>query len=93
MLEPGAIQAANDSTPVGPVRESTPLESADDPKPTKPPNDKDTVELQIAALLSEWNKTSLCARREFLNRIDQRIMTTHRIKSAHTTSADEAAAG
>jgi hypothetical protein len=80
-LEGGPIRAANDSTPVEPVRESRPLEPVDDVKPAKPPSDEETVERQIAALLSEWDKTSLCARREFLNRIDQRIITTHRIRT------------
>jgi hypothetical protein len=87
--EPGSLQAANDSQPV--ANDLSPLEPADDPKPAKPPSDKETVELQIASLLSAWNKTSLCARREFLTRIDQRIMTTHRIRSAN--SGGEAAAG
>jgi hypothetical protein len=83
----GPIRAANDSTPIEPVRESRQLEPVDDPKPEKPPSDEETVERQIAALLSEWDKTSLCARREFLNRIDQRIITTHRIRSVHADSA------
>jgi hypothetical protein len=86
-LEGRPIQAPNDSTPVEPARESRPLEPVDDPKPPKPPSDEETVERQIAALLSEWDKTSLCARREFLNRIDQRIITTHRIRSMNAGSA------
>jgi hypothetical protein len=89
--EPGSLQAANDSQPA--ANDLGPLEPADDPKPAKPPSDKETVELQIASLLSAWNKTSLCARREFLTRIDQRIMTTHRIRSVHANSGGEAAAG
>jgi hypothetical protein len=86
-LEGGPIRAANDSTPVEPVRQSRPLEPVDGPKPAKPPSDEEMVERQIAALLSEWDKTSLCARREFLNRIDQRIITTHRIRSMNADSA------
>jgi hypothetical protein len=89
--ETGSLQAANDSQPA--ANDSSPLEPAGDPKPANPPSDKDTVELQITSLLSAWNKTSLCARREFLTRIDQRIMTTHRIRSVHANSGGEAAAG
>jgi hypothetical protein len=58
----------------------------------KPPRDEETVELQIAALLSAWDRTSLCARREFLKRIDQRIMTAHRIRSANANPGGEATA-
>jgi hypothetical protein len=92
-LEPGPVQAANDSKPAGPANDSMPLEAASDPKPAKPPNDEETVELQIAALLSAWDKTSLCARRAFLTRIDQRMITTHRVRSASANSASEAATG
>jgi hypothetical protein len=92
-LEPGPVQAANDSKPVEHAHGSRPLEPAGDPKPVKPPNDEETVERQIAALLSAWDRTSLRARREFLTRIDQRIMTTHRIRSAHANSGSEANAG
>jgi hypothetical protein len=52
----------------------------------KPVSDEEIIERQIAALISAWNKTSLCARREFLTRIDQRIMTTHRIRSVSRQS-------
>jgi hypothetical protein len=89
--EPGSLQAANDSQPA--ANDSSPLEPVGDPKPANPPSDEETVELQITSLLSAWNKTSLCARREFLTRIDQRIMTTHRIRSVHANSGGEAAAG
>ena len=82
MLEPGPVRAANDSKPAAPANDSMPREAASDPKPAKPASDEETVELQIAALLSAWDKTSLCARRAFLTRIDQRMMTTHRIRSA-----------
>jgi hypothetical protein len=91
--EPGLLEAANDSQPAEPANDSRALEPAGDPKPAKPPSDKETVELQIASLLSAWDKTSLCARREFLTRIDQRIMTTHRIRSVHASAGSEAAAG
>jgi hypothetical protein len=52
----------------------------------KPISDEEAIEQQIAALISAWNKTSLCARREFLARIDQRIMTAHRIRSVSRQS-------
>ena len=91
--EPGLVEAANDSRPAEAANDSMPPEPASDPTPARPPSDKETVELQIASLLSAWNKTSLCARREFLTRIDQRIMTTHRIRSVHANSGGEAAAG
>jgi hypothetical protein len=93
VIGPAPIQAANDSTPVEQAHGSRPLELASDPKPVKPPNDEETVELQIAALLSAWDRTSLRARREFLTRIDQRIMTAHRIRSAPANSGSEAVAG
>jgi len=64
-----------------PSTTSSLFEPASDPKPAKPPSDEETVELQIVALLSAWDRTSLRARREFLTRIDQRIMTAHRIRS------------
>jgi hypothetical protein len=61
----------------------------------KPVSDDEIIERQIAALISAWNETSLCARREFLTRIDQRILTTHRIRSAsrQATASAEAADG
>jgi hypothetical protein len=93
MLEPGPVRAANDSKPAAPANDSMPREAASDPKPAKPASDEDTVELQIAALLSAWDKTSLCARRAFLTRIDQRMITTHRSRSASANSASEAATG
>jgi hypothetical protein len=91
-LRPRPVQAANDSRPVEQAHGSKSLEPAGDPKPFKPPNDEETVETQIAALLSAWDRTSLRARREFLTRIDQRIMTAHRIRSA-PNSGSEATAG
>jgi hypothetical protein len=51
-------------------------------------SDEEIIERQIAALISAWNRTSLCARREFLTRIDQRIMTAHRIRSRQATASD-----
>jgi hypothetical protein len=93
MLGPAPIRAANDSKPIEQAHGSMPLEPAGNPKPVKPPNDEETVELQIAALVSAWDRTSLRARREFLTRIDQRILTTHRIRSPHANSESEAAAG
>jgi hypothetical protein len=93
IIGPTPVQAANDSKPVERAHGSSPFEPAGDPKPAKPASDEETVELQIAVLLSAWDRTSLRARREFLTRIDQRIMTAHRIRSAHANSESEAAAG
>jgi hypothetical protein len=92
-FDPRPVEAANDSKPLETPRDSRPAEPAIDPKPAKPPSDVATVELQIAALLSAWDKTSLRARRAFLTRIDQRIMTTLRIRSVPPGSGGEAAAG
>ena len=89
---PGRSKRPIDSKPLEAPVEFEPVEPAADPKPAidpkpadpkpaKSPSDEDTVELQIAALLSAWDKTSLRARRAFLTRIDQRIMTTLRIRS------------
>ena len=61
---------ANDTRPVDPQEPEAAPESAEE-----------AIERQIASLLSAWDKTSLCARREFLTRIDQRIMTTLWIRS------------
>ena len=72
---------ANDTRPVVP-RE---LEAA-------PESAEEAIERQISSLLAAWDKTSLCARREFLTRIDQRIMTTHWIRSARGQLAKSAAA-
>ena len=51
------------------------------PKPLAPTSDREVIEHQVAALMSEWNKASLVARREFLTRIDQRILTARRIRN------------
>ena len=75
------MMPANDTKPV-----------PDEPKPVAPESDQETVERQIASLLVAWDKTSLCARREFLTRIDQRIMTTHWIRTARGELARGAAA-
>ena len=72
---------ANDTKPV-----------PEEAKPVAPPSDQETIETQIASLLAAWDKTSLCARREFLTRIDQRIMTTHWIRTARGQFARGAAA-
>lgn len=75
---------ANDTRPV--VRQET---KAADPAES----DEETIERQISSLLAAWDKTSLCARREFLTRIDQRIMTTHWIRTARGQLAKSAAVG
>jgi hypothetical protein len=91
--EPGSLKAANDSQTLEAANDLSPPQPASDPKPANPPSDKEAVELQIASLLSAWDKTSLCARREFLTRIDQRLMTTHRIRGVHAHSGGEAVTG
>ena len=90
-LGPHLTEPANDSKPLEPK----PLAPANNPTPMKqikPFSDEETVEQQIAALLSAWDKTSLCARRKFLTRIDQRIMTAHLARSAFRNPAGEEAA-
>jgi hypothetical protein len=72
---------ANDTRPV-----------PEEPKPVAPESEQETIERQIASLIAAWDKTSLCARREFLTRIDQRIMTTHWIRTARGQLAKGAAA-
>jgi hypothetical protein len=91
-FDPRPVEAANDSKSLEAPHDSKPVEPAAD-APARPPSYEDTVELQIAALLSAWDKTSLRARRAFLTRIDQRIMTAHRIRSVPPGSGGEAAAG
>jgi hypothetical protein len=51
------------------------VEPRSDPKLVKRTRDEEAIEQQITALMSAWDKTSLCARRKFLTRVDQRIMT------------------
>lgn len=101
MVEPtgdavAAVEQTGDAEPVaadeppGAPEPVTPDQAPGDPKPAtavKPVSDEETIERQIAALISAWNQTSLCARREFLTRIDQRIMTTHRIRSVSRQAA------
>jgi hypothetical protein len=72
---------ANDSRPVVPGELAV------------PESDREIVERQIVSLLAAWDGTSLCARREFLTRIDQRIMSTHWIRTARGQLARGAAAG
>jgi hypothetical protein len=92
-LGPELIEPANDPKPFEPKPlEPKPRAPATDATLTKPIGDEETVEQQIAALLSAWNKTSLCARRKFLTRIDQRIMTAHLARSVSRTPAGEGAA-
>jgi hypothetical protein len=76
------MMPANDTRPVAPEQA----------RPVAPESDQETIERQITSLLSAWDKTSLCARREFLIRIDQRIMTTHWIRTARGQLAKGAAA-
>jgi hypothetical protein len=71
----------------------TRLVSREAPKPVVPENDQEAIERQITSLLAAWDGTSLCARREFLTRIDQRIMTTHWIRTARGQLAKGAAVG
>jgi hypothetical protein len=73
---------ANDTRPV----------ASEEANPAAPESDQDAIERQIVSLLSAWDNTSLCARREFLARIDQRIMTTHWIRTARGELAKGAVA-
>jgi hypothetical protein len=86
MVHPAIVRVtrmmpANDTRPVVPQE----LEAA-------PESAEAAIERQITSLLAAWDKTSLCARREFLTRIDQRIMTTHWIRTARGQLAKSAAA-
>jgi hypothetical protein len=74
-----------------PANDTRPVLSGES-RPLDPESDQETIERQITSLLAAWNKTSLCARREFLTRIDQRIMTTHWIRTARGQLAKAAAA-
>ena len=73
-----------------PANDTRPVPEA--PKPVAPESEQETIERQIVSLLAAWDQTSLCARREFLTRIDQRIMTTHWIRTARGQLAKGAAA-
>jgi hypothetical protein len=88
-LGPQPPQPANDSRPPEPANDQAP---ATEPVPVQPPSEEDALEQQIAALLSAWDKTSLSARRRFLTRIDQRIMTAHLSRSVARDPAGDGAA-
>jgi hypothetical protein len=87
VIQPAIVRIArvpaNDTRPV----------SSEEPNPVASESDEETIERQITSLLAAWDMTSLCARREFLTRIDQRIMTTHWIRTARGQLAKGAAAG
>ena len=92
-LGPHLIEPANDSMPHEPrPLEPKPTAPANEANPIKPFSDEETVEQQIAALLSAWDKASLRARRKFLTRIDQRIMTAHLARSTSRNTAGDGAA-
>jgi hypothetical protein len=74
-----------------PANDTRPI-SLEGPKAVAPESDQETIERQIASLLAAWDRTSLCARREFLTRIDQRIMTTHWVRTARGQRAKGAVA-
>jgi hypothetical protein len=86
VVQPAIIRIAR--VPANDIR----LVLPEEPKPVAPESDREAIERQITSLLAAWDKTSLCARREFLTRIDQRIMTTHWIRSARGQLAKTAAA-
>ena len=86
LLEPRLVQPANDPTPIEPPSGAVLIKPTSDAMPVKPTSDQEAIELQIAALISAWDKTSLCARRVFLTRIDQRIMTAHLARSVAQSS-------
>jgi hypothetical protein len=87
VVKPAIVRSArfpaNDTRPV----------SSEQPTPVAPESDQETIERQIISLLAAWDRTSLCARREFLTRIDQRIMTTHWIRTARGEFAKGATVG
>jgi hypothetical protein len=90
VAEPMVAPAIVRMTRMVPANDTKPV--PEEPKPVAPESDQDTIERQIAWLLVAWDRTSLCARREFLTRIDQRIMTTHWIRTARGQLAKGAAA-
>jgi hypothetical protein len=90
MAEPVAEPAIDRIARAVPANDTGPV--CEEPKPVAPESDQEAIERQIVSLLAAWNKTSLCARREFLTRIDQRIMTTHWIRTARGQLAKGAAA-
>jgi hypothetical protein len=91
VTEPVVHPAVVQVTPMVPANDIKPVSEQSKPVPSL--SDQETIERQIASLIAEWDKTSLCARREFLTRIDQRIMTTHWIRTARGELAKGAAAG
>jgi hypothetical protein len=91
VVEPVVQTAIVRITPMLPANDIKPVAPAE-PKPVALESDQETIERQIATLLAAWDKTSLCARREFLSRIDQRIMTTHWIRTARSQLAKRTAA-
>jgi hypothetical protein len=90
-LSPDALRPANDATPLKLANDPA-LGPASDPTPARVLSDEEIVEQQIAALISAWDKTSLRARRKFLTRIDQRIMTAHLMRAGSGSPAAAAAA-
>jgi hypothetical protein len=87
VVQPAGVRIAR--VPANDARSVSPEES----KLVAPGSDQETIERQIISLLAAWDRTSLCARREFLTRIDQRIMTTHWIRTARGELAKGAAVG
>ena len=87
MVQPAIVRL----TRMVPANDTRPVFSGE-AEPAAPESDQEAIERQIVSLLSAWDRTSLCARREFLTRIDQRIMTTHWIRTARGQLAKGAAA-
>jgi hypothetical protein len=87
VLQPAIVRI----TRTVPANDTRPVARAD-AKPAALESDQEAIERQIASLIAAWDKTSLCARREFLTRIDQRIMTTHWIRTARGQLAKGAVA-
>ncbi len=87
MMQPAIVRIAR----TVPANDAKPV-AREEPKPAGFESDQEAIERQIITLLSAWDRTSLCARREFLTRIDQRIMTTHWIRTARGQLAKGAAA-
>jgi hypothetical protein len=83
-----AIVRISPMVPANGPKSATPEET----NPAASGSDQEAIERQIASLISAWDRTSLCARREFLTRIDQRIMTTHWIRTARGQLAKGVAA-
>jgi hypothetical protein len=90
-LGPQTLRPANDATPLKMANDPAPVEPARDPAPAMMTSDEEIVEQQITALIAVWDKTSLRARRKFLTRIDQRILSAHLMRSASRNAPDTAA--